>query len=83
MKYRIEPVDGSGFVILEQRCPQTPEDMHSVKVMGTVLFAGEVIVTTTPAEEKLEKADVHGRVLIGHGPRSHEVIEADIVVEGW
>jgi hypothetical protein len=78
MKYRIEPVDGAGFMIVEQSGPQTGEDLHRIKVLGTIAFDGEVIVTSAPDDEPV----VHGRVRIGHGPPTHEVIEAEFVVEG-
>ena len=83
MKYRIEPVDGTGFVIVEQAGSQTAEDLERIKVLGTIVFAGEVMVSARPGEEAHGATDVHGRVIIGHGPRTREVIEADFVVEGW
>ena len=83
MKYRIEPVDGTGFVIVEQAGSQTAEDLERIKVLGTIVFAGEVMVSDTSGEEAHGATDVHGRVIIGHGPRTREVVEADFVVEGW
>lgn len=83
MKYRIEPVDGTGFVIIEQTGPQAPDDLDRIKILGSIAFDGEVMVRTTLGEEAHGKEDVHGRVIIGHGPRSREVIEAEFVLEEW
>jgi hypothetical protein len=77
MRYRIEPVDGQGFVILDQEGPELPGDLDTVRLMGTILFAGEVLVITLAEDEGC----VDGRVRIGHGPPKREVIEADFVLE--
>jgi hypothetical protein len=83
MKYRIEPVEGAGFMIVEQSGAPMVEDLDRIKVVGTIAFAGEVIVTTTVGQEAHDQPAVNGRVAIGHGLRSSEVIEAEFVLEEW
>jgi hypothetical protein len=83
MKYRIEPVQGAGFMIVEQSGVPKVEDLERIKVVGTIAFAGEVIVTAAAGREADDQPAVNGRIAVGHGLRSSEVIEAEFVLEEW
>jgi len=83
MWYHIQPLDGPGFLLIDEGGADEVGSLALLKITGTIAFGGEVMVRRTPAREASDGREGHARVVIGHGPPGEEVVEAAFDLEGW